>query len=88
MAYIKKEDKKQLILTLHFSQIQKYNLFLPKTLQLLRMNSVILNWALLLIMKVTNLTILRRQVKMITHQTRANNQMKVWKIPFLKNQNI
>ena len=34
-----KERIKRLTLTLHFSQIQNYNLFLPKTLQLFQMNS-------------------------------------------------
>ena len=34
-------------------------------------------WKLPLTMKVTNFTILRRQVKVITHLTQANNRMKV-----------
>ena len=45
-------------------------------------------WKLPLTMKVTNFTILRRQVKVITHLTQANNWMKVWKIIFLKNPNV
>ena len=56
-----------------FSQIQKCNLFLPKTLQLFQMNSLILNQMLPLTVKVTNLTVLRRQVKVISHLTQANN---------------
>ena len=42
-----------------------------------RRRKAVLNRALPLTMKVTNLTILRRQVKVITHLTRVNNQMKV-----------
>ena len=42
-----------------------------------RRKKAVLNRALPLTMKETNLTILRRQVKVIIHLTRANNQMKV-----------
>ena len=60
-----------------FQPNTKVQFFLPKTLQLFQMNSVILNQMLPLTMKVTNLTVLRRQVEVITHLTEANNRIKV-----------